>query len=298
MQLIVSVKKLNKRSSVPISLAEKNIIGTVLQGFHFEGEEITILPNPALGKWYKDRDGSCYWGGGLIIEPTRIITNISGLPVNLPQGCRLGIDISHHNELLDWAAIKTSGVSFVFIKISEGVGTPDNKAKEHANNAIKFGLRIGYYHFCRPDKRNGESVISDATAEAEEALQVIAGLQKPDLPLVLDLEDQKMWDAPLGKQDYFLWVTTFLKRIKEMASTDCILYSRKEYLDRKLPPDHNLGKYKIWVSYYPSKPDANNVLCPIGWKDWAIWQYTEKGIIGNSNNIDINILKDSTLFLT
>jgi chitosanase len=66
MQLIVNVKKLNKRSSVPASLSEKNIIGTVFQGFQFEGEEITTVPNPALGKWYKDRDGSVYWGGGVI----------------------------------------------------------------------------------------------------------------------------------------------------------------------------------------------------------------------------------------
>ena len=70
------------------------------------------------------------------------------------------------------------------------VGTPDIKAKEHANNAGQMGLKIGYYHFCRPDKRNGGSVESDATAEADEALNIIAGLQKSDLPLVLDLEDQ------------------------------------------------------------------------------------------------------------
>lgn len=160
MQLIVNVKKLNKRSSVPESLAERNIIGTVLQGFRFEGEEITAVPNPALGKWYKDRDGSCYWGGGLIIAPVKVISNISGLPVNLPPIYQLGIDISHHNEFMNWAAIKDSGASFVFIKISEGVGTPDHKAIEHANNAKQTGLKIGYYHFCRPDKRNGGTVIS------------------------------------------------------------------------------------------------------------------------------------------
>ena len=67
MQLIVNVKKLNKRSSVPATLAEKNIVGTVFQGFQFEGEEVVSVPNPALGKWYKDRDGSIYWSGGLSV---------------------------------------------------------------------------------------------------------------------------------------------------------------------------------------------------------------------------------------
>jgi len=296
MKLIVTAKKLNKRSHVPVSLSEKNIIGTVLQGFRFEGEEITTVPNPALGRWYKDRDGSCYWGGGLTIDPVKVITYISGLPVNLPPEYHLGIDISHHNELINWTAIKDSGTSFVYIKISEGVGTPDYKAKEHASNAKQIGLRIGYYHFCRPDKRNGGSVKTDATAEADEAIKIVESLPKPDLPLVLDLEDQTNWDTPLDPPEYLMWVTSFINRIKEKSGIGCMIYSRKEYLDRKLPHDHSLGENKIWVSYYPSIPDTNNVACPVGWDDWAMWQYTEKGAIGNNSRLDINILKDSTLF--
>lgn len=296
MKLIVNVKKLNKRSSVPVSLAEKNIIGTVQEGFRFEGDEITALPNPALGKWYMDRDGYCYWGGGLIIEIPKHIINIAGLPDNLPEDCTAGVDLSHHNANPDWTAISNSGAGFVFIKISEGVGSHDAKAQEHANNAKQNGLKIGYYHFCRPDIKSGGTIINDATAEADDALAVISKLPAPDLPLVLDLEDQKNWDTKLSKPDYLVWVSTFLKRIKEKSGVDSIIYSRKEYLDRKLPANHNLGKYKIWISYYPSRPDANNVACPVGWDDWAIWQYTEKGVIGNSSPIDINISKDSTLF--
>lgn len=125
---------------------------------------------------------------------------------------------------------------------------------------------------------------------------MIAGLQKPDLPLVLDLEDQTNWDTPLDRPEYLLWVTTFINQINERSGTNCMIYSRKEYLDRKLPPNHNLGNYKVWMSYYPSTPDANLVACPVGWKDWAIWQYTENGAIGSNSKLDINILKDSTLF--
>jgi chitosanase len=71
MQLIVNVKKLNKRSGIPASLNDKNVIGTVQQGFRFEGEEVKNTINPASGKWYKDRDNSFYWGGALtILEET------------------------------------------------------------------------------------------------------------------------------------------------------------------------------------------------------------------------------------
>ena len=62
---IVTVPKLNKRSSVPASFTDKsNITGFVLKDFSFEANEAVVV-NPNIGKWYKDRDNNFYWGGGL-----------------------------------------------------------------------------------------------------------------------------------------------------------------------------------------------------------------------------------------
>ena len=69
MHLQVIVDRLNKRRLVPASLPDdSNIVGKVLRGFTFEGIKVdtTLLPNPLMGAWYKDRDGHYYWGGGLI----------------------------------------------------------------------------------------------------------------------------------------------------------------------------------------------------------------------------------------
>ena len=166
LQLMVIANKLNKRNKIPANLSDKNtIIGIVNKGFRFLGTEVLQVANPALGKWYRDRDGSFYWGGGIIIEATISEINLPGMPANLPKNFRLGIDVSHHNENPDWDAFKNTGAGFVYIKIGEGVGTPDQKARIHADNAKAKGLKIGYYHFCRPDKKNGGTVESDATAE-------------------------------------------------------------------------------------------------------------------------------------
>jgi GH25 family lysozyme M1 (1,4-beta-N-acetylmuramidase) len=305
-QLIVTAAKLNKRNRAPSKLPDPNgIIGTVYKGYTFEGIECVTIPNPALGKWYQDRDGSFYWGGGLVIETENNVINesidnkisLQGLPVNLPANYRLGVDVSHLNGDIDWQAIKNTGASFVFIKISDGVGTPDKRAKINADNAVSKNLRIGYYHFCRPDKKSGGTIESDAIAEANEALQIMGDLPKSDLPLMMDLES---WttkeDSPLEGKDYLLWVTTFLNRVKTQLKIDCIIYSNKNYLNEKLPADHGLGNYKLWLAAYPENPDCNKTACPNGWNDWAIWQYTGNGIIGNSHPIDINILKDNTLF--
>ena len=296
-QLKVIVNKLNKRTGVPTSFSDKNIVGTVQKGFLFEGVEEKNINNPALGKWYADRDGHFYWGGGLLVLdiPLGITINLKDIPLNLPHPYRAGIDISHHNLMRDWTAIANAGITFTYIKLSEGVGTPDPKAKEHALTAKQNNLKIGYYHFCRPDKRNGVTVIAEATAEADEVLNRLSVITKPDLPLVLDLEDQQAWDTPLKPAEYVDWINTFIKKIKDNSGMECMIYSRKEYLDRKLPSNHGLGNIKLWISRY-TLSDAKKIEMPIGWKDWAMWQYCEDGMIGTNSKLDINILKDQSLF--
>ena len=76
-QFIVTVDRLNRRKSIPATLADKsNIAGVVLRGFQFEAAEITGIPSAAPGKWYSDRDGYFYWGGGLtpVLATTALAT--------------------------------------------------------------------------------------------------------------------------------------------------------------------------------------------------------------------------------
>ncbi|MEP6626934.1 MAG: glycoside hydrolase family 25 protein, partial [Ginsengibacter sp.] len=269
-QLKVIVNKLNRRSGPVTDMGDKsNIAGTVPKGYVFESNfQITNQ----LGIWYADRDGYYYWGNGLVVmnaSPPSLF-NIKNLPDNLPTLCQIGIDVSHHNNIRDWSAIKNAGVSFTYIKISEGVGSPDTAAGGHANAAKQCGIKIGYYHFCRPDTRNGGSVINDANAEADDAISRMAVIPKSDLPLVLDLEDTPTWDTPLSLNEYLDWINTFITRIQSTAGLDVMLYSRKSYFDVKLPNDHNLGKYKLWISNY-SVTDCHKIICPVGWTDWAMW---------------------------
>jgi len=66
--LIVTAKKLNKRKRIPHNFPDPaSIIGEVFKGSTFEGVEVeeSEILNKDLGKWYKDRDGHFYWGGGV-----------------------------------------------------------------------------------------------------------------------------------------------------------------------------------------------------------------------------------------
>lgn len=67
LQIKVTAATLNKRSKIPAQLPDpQSIVGAVKQGFTFEGVEVTDVMSE-LGKWYRDRDGHYYWGGGVAV---------------------------------------------------------------------------------------------------------------------------------------------------------------------------------------------------------------------------------------
>ena len=76
--MIVTVKKLNRRSGPIANVADKsNVIDIVTKGFSFDSiAEI----NNAAGTWYKDDAQLYYWGGGLMVD----ITSVSITPVAKP----------------------------------------------------------------------------------------------------------------------------------------------------------------------------------------------------------------------
>ena len=83
-QFIVTAAKLNKRKVIPAMLPDANsIAGIVFKNFVFEGDEVTTVPNPGLGKWYKDRDGFFYWGGALAVVPSSPETILPPPPATL-----------------------------------------------------------------------------------------------------------------------------------------------------------------------------------------------------------------------
>ncbi|MES2276432.1 MAG: hypothetical protein V4592_10440 [Bacteroidota bacterium] len=82
-QYIVTANKLNKRSVVPANLPDSNnIAGVVFKDFKFSGQEADAseVPNPALGKWFKDGDGFYYWGGAIteISAPAPVPAPVAG----------------------------------------------------------------------------------------------------------------------------------------------------------------------------------------------------------------------------
>src|SRR5690606_10010440 len=67
----------------------RSIVGVVFKGYKFEAQEADAadVPNPALGKWYKDWGGFYYWGGAIteIEESSSPALSESGIQLTSEQ---------------------------------------------------------------------------------------------------------------------------------------------------------------------------------------------------------------------
>lgn len=187
------------------------------------------------------------------------------------------IDVSHHNGLIDWETVKKT-VSQCFIKSTQGVTFRDPMFIRNAIAATETGIQVGYYHYATLNSHNVEL---DAQDECKWFIANVKKVPLGRLPLVLDLEDEK---CTLSKQDVFLYVKSFFRHLVLNGYHDYLLYSCTSFLNRHLPPNHNLGYVKLWIADY-NEPHFT----PHGWEDIHLLQYTDKGKVeGIKGYVDLN----------
>ena len=71
----------------------------------------------------------------------------------LRDGERYGIDVSAHQERIDWTRVATDGIEFAYIKATEGGDFHDDRFAENWSQSQEAGLDRGAYHFftlCTP----------------------------------------------------------------------------------------------------------------------------------------------------
>lgn len=68
---------------------------------------------------------------------------------NRTSGNTQGIDVSRYQGNIDWAKVKASGITFVFIKATEGRTYVDPNFEKNVTGALAAGMMVGTYHFFR-----------------------------------------------------------------------------------------------------------------------------------------------------
>jgi hypothetical protein len=71
----------------------------------------------------------------------------------LNDGERYGVDVSAHQGSIDWGRVSHDGITFAYMKATEGGDFVDERFEETWNGAAAAGLDRGAYHFftlCTP----------------------------------------------------------------------------------------------------------------------------------------------------
>lgn len=189
-----------------------------------------------------------------------------------------GIDVSRWQGSIDWKQVREAGISFVFIKASQGSSQEDPKFVENAQGAKAAGLLVGAYHFLGA---------ASAAAARQEAKHFVETMKKAgplawfDLPPVLDYENNP---AGISRAAINQVAAAFLEEVERLTGRQPILYTGNAFAANF---DESLGRYDLWIARYSETrvPDDRPA-----WTKWTFWQYTDSGRIhGITGKVDLNV---------
>jgi GH25 family lysozyme M1 (1,4-beta-N-acetylmuramidase) len=193
-----------------------------------------------------------------------------------------GIDVSHWQGTIDWAAVAASGKEFAFLKASEDVDYADPTYATNRAGAKANGLLAGAYHFARPDAAAG-----DAVAEADHFIDTAAPVSGELLP-VLDLEQTGGLDVTSLRA----WAKAFLQRVYERTGVRAAIYVSPSFWSNRMG---NSGWFAangytvLWIAHWTTGPQPSVPAADWGGRSWTFWQYTSDGRVpGITGRVDLD----------
>jgi lysozyme len=192
-----------------------------------------------------------------------------------------GIDISKYQPSVDWQQARAGGVSFAFVKATEGGDRVDDAFASHWSGTNAAGIPRAAYHFfyfCRPASEQAAWYIANVPRE------------KHALPPVLDME----WNpqSPTcklrpNKETVRSEMRTFLSMVEKHYGKKPIIYTSIDFFD-----DNELASftgYPYWLRSVADHPSDR-----YGAHPFTFWQYTGTGKVpGIKGDTDINVFNGS-----
>lgn len=200
-----------------------------------------------------------------------------------------GIDISKHNTIRSFPALKAEGIEFCIIRAGFGTSV-DPKFATHIKAAKDCGMLVGVYWFCYAR----DTV--EARREAEVCANTLNGC-KLDLPVFYDFEYDTERYAAKTKVKYDTKsrtdiIETFCTEITKRGYKAGI-YTNPDYWLYKLNADR-LAKWPLWIAAYRQadcKASFATTLptdLPAAYGNAMIWQFGKCKFTKAVGDVDIN----------
>lgn len=179
-----------------------------------------------------------------------------------------GLDVSHHQGAIDWQAVATEDVDFVWIKATEGGDWTDPAFETNRRGAEAAGIPWGAYHFvtlCRPLDEQVAHIAATVPRTGAE------------LPLALDLEYTGNCS---GRPE----VKTFRRELRAMILELDKHFGRSPvlYTTSRFEADY-LGDFEgvqVWRRSLTRAPEPGTL----------VWQYRDQArVAGIAGPVDMNV---------
>ena len=197
------------------------------------------------------------------------------------QNC---IDVSEHNGVINWYAVKSAGVKNAIIRIgfrgygSSGNMYADDFLTENVEGAQKAGVNIGFYFYSQA------ITTAEAAAEANFALKLIKKYNFT-LPIFYDYEfaevstgrlDKAWANGELNKTKMTNNAVSFCDTIKK-AGYKAGIYANASFLTYMLDSNRFVSNgYTIWLAIYSTSSTSGS-----WWHNthhvYDYWQYSSTG---------------------
>lgn len=200
-----------------------------------------------------------------------------------------GIDVSQHNDVIDWEAMKNGGniPDFVYIRAGlRGYGSgklvADTQVSANIAGAKELGSEVGVYFVTQAVTEE------EAREEAQFVLETLSD-NTVDLPIALDVEKVESYETEprtknLSAQEYTRNMLAFVDEMKKEGHETIIYGNGKTFmllLDMSMLEDTDK-----WFADYVAEDDY----IPYFPYDFSIWQFTSQGhIAGVTGEVDLNI---------
>lgn len=179
-----------------------------------------------------------------------------------------GIDVSKYQGQINWSDVKSGGiitvqkpVSFVLVKASDDVGEIDPRFDSNLCGARDTATVTGLYHFVRSD-----------LVDYRHSVEFIYGVIKSRGGLLDGELICPDFERGIGDQWSYCW--NWIRYCYEVFGFWPLPYSAHWWGSQHYFEGHpETGDLSVWWALYGRiKPP-----CPMGFKQVAIWQFTDKG---------------------
>lgn len=206
------------------------------------------------------------------MSPEVTTESLDPRPERRPKPQR-GIDASHHQGAIDWALVAEDGISFAYLKATEGTTYTDPTFAGHREAAQREGIRVGGYHYFQ--------LCSPGAAQAEHFAAVLDDERGRRLPPAVDLELAGSCDVPPERSALLAQVVEFLEVTEQLTGQRPVVYLYPE-LEAEYGFARDLHAYPQWVRSLDGKPS----------RTWWMWQQSDSGsVAGIDGPVDINVLR-------